>query len=66
MSIQLLFCCICISQALENGFVACWAIAAADWSCSADGGVRWLCRLSLRQSRLGDARDCETRRRESF
>ena len=31
MSIQLLFCCTCISQLLENGFVACCASAAADW-----------------------------------
>src|SRR4029453_14835594 len=36
MSIQLLFCCICSSQRLENGLAASWAIAAADCSRSPD------------------------------
>ena len=30
ISTQLLFCCICISQLLENGLVACCASAAED------------------------------------
>jgi hypothetical protein len=39
MSIQLLFCCVCNSQLLENGLAASCASAAADWLSACDGGA---------------------------